>query len=62
MSPSCGFAPESTIPEMWRLRVASRRGMNFRQPAVQIALVIANRQGSCGAPIDGCDQRPRWWV
>jgi hypothetical protein len=45
MSLSCGFAMDSTVPEMRRVPIVSWRCMNFRQPAVRIALPIANRSG-----------------
>ena len=46
--------------KMRRMRVASRRCTNFRQPAVRITALIASRSGGCGTPINrkGCDQRP----
>ncbi|MEH2495981.1 hypothetical protein V1294_002460 [Bradyrhizobium sp. AZCC 1678] len=46
MSLSCGFATNSTVPEVRRVRIGSRRCMNFRQQAVRIARPIANRSGA----------------
>jgi hypothetical protein len=47
ISLSCGFATNSTVPELRDGgRVTSRRCTNFRQPAVRIALLIANRSGA----------------
>ena len=45
MSLSCGFATNSTVPEMRRVRVTSPRCTNFRQPAARIALLTAHRSG-----------------
>jgi hypothetical protein len=55
---SCGFATESTVPEIWRRWATSGCRTNFRQPAVWFALLVAIARGVAVRNRKGCDLRP----